>query len=212
MHLSLRIALAAAVVVATSTPSHADVIVWHVPAQLGLPNPDSPHTEYLQLFGMESGQRLDFYLTIDTEAPDLCESPDVGLYGPFSLTFTWNGHAGASVPQDPFFIERSFHSFIGSCAFDPYSPMLLRAAVGGEGIPFNWVVMSWGGPPGDDLPRTPPEFGGFSVISPLSSDWDGEIGPASIVPEPATLLLIASGLVAAATRRRSHRCADQCRV
>jgi PEP-CTERM motif len=202
----LRIAMAAIFAVALSLPARADVI-WNVPGYLDFPpDPPGPLVDYLEAYGMKPGQLLDFQLTIDTDAPDLCESPDVGLYRAATLTFTWNGHVGAST--EPFYIERSFHSVVGRCAFDPDNTMLLRAPVTGEGIPFGWVIMLWpSAVPGDDLLLIPPPAGSFhiSILNPLGSDWSGFLGPATVVPEPATLLLVSGGLAAIRAVRRRRR-------
>jgi hypothetical protein len=104
----LRIAMAAIFAVALSLPARADVI-WNVPGYLDFPpDPPGPLVDYLEAYGMKPGQLLDFQLTINTDAPDLCESPDVGLYRAATLTFTWNGHVGC---VDGAFLHRTQFSF-----------------------------------------------------------------------------------------------------
>jgi len=202
-----RIAVAVLVAATLSTPASAALITWHVPGYLDdAPEPLSPYGDYLKFHGMQGGQLIDFYLTMDTGVPDLCESPDVGFYRGATLRFTWNGHTGTSGPE-PFYIERSFHSLFGNCAFDPDNTMLLRAPVGGEGIPFYYVIFLWpSASPGDDLLLTPPPDGSFYVgLSPLAGAWRGDFGPASVVPEPATVSLLTGGLAAGMALRRRRR-------
>ena len=209
MRAFLRFAFAAAFVVGLATSSHADTIIWHIPGILDSSPADPLVAAYLRGLGIAPRQQLDFHLTIDTAAPDLCPSPDVGFYAAGrSLTFDWNGKTGAA---SGFFVQRFHHALIGGCFPDPSTSMLVLAFPLIDGAPLD-IALFWDGAPGDALPFSPPPFGAFWLGAGLRPGWYGSLGPAdvelvppTVVPEPGTLLLLSTGLLIVAARRRHHR-------
>jgi PEP-CTERM motif len=208
--------LAAALISIASAPASADVIHWHLPGVIdGSLDCDPTNPEdcqrvaevnayLLQFFPV--GTQVDFDLAIDTH--DFCSSPNVGGYEIKEFDVTINGVTSSSGPGAGV-LEKPDNL---GCAFDdPIGDTHVRAF--GDSGPFGdvfgdfTVEMFFGLSPGGDLlPTEVPSGGGFFLErQPFERDLGGQLGPASIVPEPATALLVLGGLAAATAVRRRRR-------
>jgi hypothetical protein len=206
--------LAAIVIGVASAPASADVIRWHLSGvidgsfecfdfEVDCPFREEQNEYLLQFFPV--GTRVDFDLAIDTQ--DHCSSPDVGNYDIKEFDITINGVTA----RGDGVLARNEHAVAGCPGVDPFLPMYVVAAfpaIGGEGqtqLLLGIVEMFFGGIPGDDLPTVPPAGAFYLEPAFRLRLLGGQTGPGSVVPEPSTLALVLSGLVAAAARRRRRR-------
>jgi PEP-CTERM motif len=219
--------LAAIVIGVASAPASADVIRWHFSGVIdgsfecldfeeGCPFRDEQNEYLLQFFPV--GTRVDFDLAIDTQ--DRCSSPDVGDYDIKEFDITINGvtSSGRGI------LLLNANTVLGCPGVDPFLGMYVFAgfsSIAGEGqtqLVLDEVEMFFGAISGDDLPTVPPS--GLFYLEPafryrlLGGSMVGSVVPD--VPEPSTLVLVLSGLVASAARRRrlfqqGRRCNNRAR-
>jgi PEP-CTERM motif len=208
--------LAAIVIGVASAPASADVVRWHLSGVIDGSfecfdfedcSFKEEQNEYLLQF-FPVGTPVEFDLAIDMQ--DHCSSPDAGHYDikEFDITINDVTARGSGI------LGRNEHAVFGCPGVDPFLGMYIVAGfppIAGEGqtqLVLGIVEMFFGAIPGDDLPTAPPS--GWFYLEP---DFrlrllGGLTGPGSVVPdvpEPSTLVLVLSGLVAATARRRRIR-------
>ena len=212
MRAAVRAAQTVACLVLASSPAGAEVIRWHVPGIITGPawNPEdeeAPAGADPLLASFPPGTQVDFEIGIDTG--DVCDLPQVGIFHLSAFTVSINGHTGSAAAVNGGVDGSALRpANIGGCVpsgLDFAIPLYLFSSVGP--LPFSVVEMLWFGDlPGDGMPRRPPDIGTFFLsIQHPGRILAGELGPATVVPEPAMLVLFFSGLAAAAMRRRGRR-------
>src|SRR5262249_19167142 len=111
-----------------------------------------------------------------------------------TVSFGGNSYAASSV-----YLEAD--SPDGSCVANP-SGATIRLFF--DSAPFTSGVINWS-VGGGALPTVPPSSGDISFAYVDVESVDGEITSGTVVPEPSTFVLLASGLAAVAARRRRWR-------
>jgi hypothetical protein len=189
-----------------ATPAGASPFTWRVDGQitnvfppLGIPEDGA----------FSVGQPFSWWITMESTSPDYYSDPGCGLYSPItamgfasgSLSLSTSGTPGqdyivhpaggsgfCDVPEGLARVRSDFGTglffvmdFFGNFVTDA----LPVSAAGLAGVSF---AVTYGAPPGDP-------FGGWPVAN-------GTVTSITNVPEPAELLLIAGGLLAAVRRMR----------
>jgi PEP-CTERM motif-containing protein len=143
------------------------------------------------------GTAVDFQVSLDSGAPDLCDAAGAGLYQAPSgmVTVGDNSYTASSA-----WLEVSNPD--GSCVASP-SGTTLRMFF--DTAPFSAAVIGWGAG-GESLPLDAPDTALFwFAYADRAPMVLGEIGPTAEMPEPSTLLLMLPGLAAIGARRRITR-------
>jgi hypothetical protein len=199
----IQLSLSVVLVALTSAPARASLIIYDMFGAVGELNLDVPNP--LISLGISTGDPIHLVVHVDTDAPDLCEQPGKGLYPLPFAAMDLDGTIYSQFPE-PFggFVE--VNNAAGNCAApgDDHTGVAIRLLIGPTG-------MTLFGPDhvGESLPL--PLFsldgvgGDFGLVSSSFADVTfDDIRAQEVVPEPATLLLVAGGLAAARIRRRQR--------
>jgi PEP-CTERM motif len=197
MRASVQTALSLMFLTLTTAPAQADLIRYSMFGSVG--ELDPVEGQILISAGIHEGDPAHLFVHVDSEAPDLCDQPGKGLYFLPLAALDVNGiHFGDSVG----YVE--VNNAAGNCAGpgDDHTGVTERLLVGPVGITFFGDEHV-----GESLPDPLFSLDGVSGYFGLVSGSVGEVSfdEIRIVPEPATLLLVSSGLVAVAMRKRRRR-------
>ena len=207
MRTSIQVAVAIALMVLTTTPARADLIVYNMFGSVGELDPQNG--QLLISEGIHEGDAIHLVVHVDTAAPDLCGQPGKGLY---LLPFAAMDVDGIRFPPagappgawDVGYVE--VNNAAGSCASpgDDQTGVAIRLLIGPVGM-----TLFGPGQIGESLPEPLFSAGGAGGFFGLAGNgFYGDVSfddvRADVVPEPATLLLVASGLITVATRRRQR--------
>lgn len=189
--------LGSAIVVASlllSGSAYAVPIQWQLKGKVASSPSGNPLEGYLP-----SGTDVDFLITVDSTAPDLCDAVGAGFYVLPGAHVSFGGHDYAASNA---FLEADNPD--ASCVARP-TGVTVRMFF--DTAPFAAAVITWPRP-GESLPLTAPARALFS----MSYDYpeptvSGEVKPAvpAPVPEPAPLLLMLPALGAILARQRRPR-------
>jgi hypothetical protein len=89
MRTSIQVVVAIALMVLTTTPARADLIVYNMFGSVGELDPQNG--QLLISEGIHEGDAIHLVVHVDTAAPDLCGQPGKGLYLLPLRQWTWTG-------------------------------------------------------------------------------------------------------------------------
>jgi hypothetical protein len=183
-----------------STPAAASPITWLLEGTVFTSS----------IPGVAVGDAASMLLTFESSTPDLEPSPSCGLYvgAIVSATAVFGSQAFTAGPQPVGGIEISDGSgSVIACGITPGQvPAYTYRAFGGANL---IAFFEYGPVPSDALLLEPPDFwlfqSGIRVIA-HSGDAIALLHSARVVPEPATIVLLATGFAGAfCARRRRNR-------
>jgi hypothetical protein len=200
-------------------PAASEPIYWQLNGEITYNPPNQQYLPYAELDHLlPVGTGTTFLITVDPTAPNVCGGGNIEGSGNFVLpavTVSFGEHSRT----EPGFLEAN--TIEGWCA--PFEfPVYRIRAEGDAGGSFGLLTIEWyPHHPGALPPTTPPPegssffFGSFNPNFNGGVDCDidmpcdfppvdafGVITSSSVVSEPSTFLLLASGLAAIAARRR----------
>jgi hypothetical protein len=205
-------------------PARGGPIYWQLNGEITYNPPNQQYLPYAELDRLlPVGTDTTFLITVDPTAPNLC-NPESGRNdgsGDFVLpavTVSFGGHSHT----EPGFLEAN--TIEGYCAGFEDPVYRIRAegdATGATGLlTIEWYPHHLGALP----PTAPPPEGSWFFFGSFNPNFNGgvdcdidvpcdfppvdafgEITSSSVVPEPSTFLLLASGLAAITARRRRSR-------
>jgi hypothetical protein len=170
-------------------PAGAAPIYWQLNGEITDSPPDNPLEGILPV-----GTHVNYLVTVDPAAPDLCDNVGSGLYQlpATTVSFGGNSYAASSI-----YLEAD--SPDGSCLASPTGATIRLFF---DSAPISAGVIDWSAF-GEALPTVPPSFADISFsFSGREESVTGYITSGTVVPEPSSFVLLVSGLAAIAARRR----------
>ena len=201
MRTVIQLSLSVVFMALTSAPARADLIIYDMFGAVGELNMEGNNP--LISLGISTGDAIHLVVHVDTDAPDLCGQPGKGLYPLPFAAMELNGTIYSQFPE-PLGGAVEVNNAEGNCEFpgDDHTGVAIRLLIGPVG-------MTLFGPSqiGESLPAplfSPDGVGGYfglvgGSFGEVSFD---DVRAQEVVPDPATLLLLAGGLAAMRIRRR----------
>jgi hypothetical protein len=198
MRFPLEAAIGAVLVLLASGPAQATIITYEMFGTIG----ELPEVSQVRSWGVDTGDPIYLELRIDTETPDICDQPGQGAYLLSYALVELGGQIATSSTGDFGVVEVNNAASSCSGSGSDQSGVYVRIFVGPTlTLPGNFV--------GDGLLPIP-LFATVPVNGTFGLTWDdGDVSfydvRERIVPEPTTLILFGTGLVAISMEWKRRR-------